>query len=77
VICSWAITSENDLLLIDLERRRMEGPDIIPALRRVYDEFTPYAIGIETGGAWYAENRSRWEGRVDWLAPVESLLPAP
>lgn len=27
VMCAWAVTPEKDLLLLDLERRRIEGPD--------------------------------------------------
>ena len=31
--------------------------------------------GVARTIAWYAENRDRWTGRVDWSAPVESTLP--
>lgn len=50
VITCWLITPANDLILVDVLRRRMQAPEIVPALRRVYEQFEPYAIGIETGG---------------------------
>jgi predicted phage terminase large subunit-like protein len=50
VIGCWAVTPSNDLLLIDLVRARLEAPDILPALRRVYDQHRPAQIGIERAG---------------------------
>jgi hypothetical protein len=44
VIATWAVTPTNDLLLIDLVRSRFEAPDILPALRRVYDRYHPGQI---------------------------------
>ncbi len=32
--------------------------------------------GVARTIAWYAGNRARWAGRVDWSAPVASTLPA-
>ena len=50
VIACWAVTPANELILVDLIRRRMEGPDIVPALSRVNAQFKPYAVGIESTG---------------------------
>ena len=33
VIGTWAVSPTADLILLDLQRERMEGPDIVPALR--------------------------------------------
>ena len=33
--------------MLDLVRARLEGPDIVPALRRLYERFRPDTIGIE------------------------------
>ena len=50
VIATWAVTPTADLILLDLVRARLEGPDIVPALRRVYERFAPATIGIEATG---------------------------
>jgi predicted phage terminase large subunit-like protein len=50
VIATWAVTPKNDLLLIDLDRRRLEAPDIVPALRAAFDRHRPMFIGIERTG---------------------------
>jgi hypothetical protein len=38
------------LLLLDLDRRRLEGPDIVPALQRTFDRWHPAFIAIEKVG---------------------------
>jgi predicted phage terminase large subunit-like protein len=47
VIATWAVTPAKELILLDLFRARMEGPDIIPALQRAHQRFRPSVIGIE------------------------------
>lgn len=47
VIAVWGVTTGKDLLLLDLVRRRLEGPEIVPALRTMYDRWRPASIGIE------------------------------
>lgn len=47
VIATWGVTSRGELLLLDLVRSRMEGPEIVPALRRVYERWRPVSIGVE------------------------------
>ncbi|PZR80339.1 MAG: hypothetical protein DLM65_08500 [Candidatus Aeolococcus gillhamiae] len=48
VLACWAVTKANQLLLLDLQRSRMEGPDIVPALRRMYESWHPATVGIES-----------------------------
>lgn len=48
VLASWAVTKHKELLLLDLHRSRMEGPDIVPALVRMFDRWQPAHIGIES-----------------------------
>ena len=33
--------------------------------------------GIRQTIAWYAENKDRWLGRVDWLQPTTAPTPTP
>lgn len=47
VVAVWAQTPEKDLLLLDLVRARMEGPDQVPLIRRVYERWRPGYIAIE------------------------------
>jgi predicted phage terminase large subunit-like protein len=46
-LATWALAPTMELMLLDLVRVRLEGPDIVPALRRVYERFHPDTIGIE------------------------------
>lgn len=39
VISSWAVTSKNHLLLLNVDRGHYEGPDIIPHLRWAHERF--------------------------------------
>ncbi len=48
VLACWAITRHRQLLLLDLHRSRMEGPDIVPALQRMYQRWRPSTVGIES-----------------------------
>ena len=47
VIAVWAVTKDSDLLLVDRIRERVPGPDQVPLLRRVYEQWRPSVIGIE------------------------------
>ena len=47
VIATWALTPDRDFLLLDLERRRLEGPDIVPALEATFQRWRPTFIGVE------------------------------
>jgi predicted phage terminase large subunit-like protein len=39
VISSWAVTPKSHLLLLDVNRGHYEGPDIVPQLKRAYDQY--------------------------------------
>ena len=71
VIATWAVTPTKDLLLIDLVRRRFEAPDILPALRRAYEQHHPAQIGIERAGFQLALIQ---EARRAGL-PIHELIP--
>ena len=50
VISTFAVTLNNELLHAHQVRQRMEGPDITPALRQVYETYNPQAIWVEKNG---------------------------
>jgi predicted phage terminase large subunit-like protein len=50
VICAWAKTPDHQLLWLDCERHRIEVPDIIPAVQRVYDKWLAQYVAVEGGG---------------------------
>lgn len=47
VICLWAVTPGQDLLLLDLLRDRLEGPDIEKIIIRLWDQWKPAYVAIE------------------------------
>ena len=52
VMQTWAISPEEtpDLMLIDQVRERMEGPDIIPSLKALYERWRPARLLVEAQG---------------------------
>lgn len=50
VIAAWHCTPANDLILLDLDRRRLPGPDQLPALRGMMDRWRLGAAWIERAG---------------------------
>ena len=50
VITSFARTPDNRLLIIDMVRSKMEGPDIIPAIKRAIEKNKLQYVGIERQG---------------------------
>jgi predicted phage terminase large subunit-like protein len=72
VLSTWGVTPDRQLLLLDCDRARYEGPDIIPRIRRQYDMWHPAYIGIERVGFQLSliQQASR-EG-----LPVRELHPA-
>ena len=50
VITSFARTPDNRLLVIDMVRSKMEGPDIIPAIKRAIEKNKLKYVGIERQG---------------------------
>lgn len=47
VIASWGLTPQRRLCLLDFDRRRMEGPDIVPALQKARAKWRLAYVGIE------------------------------
>jgi predicted phage terminase large subunit-like protein len=39
VVCVWAVTSDNELLLLDMDRRRLEHPDQVDAIHAMNGRF--------------------------------------
>ena len=50
VIACFALTPSNKLILIDLVRERIEGPDIIPKIKQKINEHNLGYVGIERAG---------------------------
>jgi len=50
VICTVWVTPDNDLIVEDIIKDRIEAPDLLPILQKVYDKYTPTYIGIERAG---------------------------
>jgi predicted phage terminase large subunit-like protein len=46
-----AVTPQQDLLLLDLHRERLEGPDIVPAIERMIRKWDLNYIGVEDAQA--------------------------
>jgi predicted phage terminase large subunit-like protein len=44
---AWAATPQQDLLMLDMHRERLEGPDIFPAITRMYKKYNAQYAGIE------------------------------
>jgi predicted phage terminase large subunit-like protein len=47
VIAAWAVTPKQDLILLDLQRERLEGPQILPAIERMANRHGAQYVGIE------------------------------
>jgi len=48
VICTWGLTQDNDLILIDMLRAKMEGAEHIELVWQVYNKWKPSMIYIES-----------------------------
>ena len=71
VIASGGVAEGGRLILLDVERSRMEGPDIVPAIRRAVQRWNLATVGIERVGFQLALVQ---EARRAGL-PVRELLP--
>lgn len=49
-LATWGLTPSRDLLLLDLVRDRLEGPDQPALLRAAYDQWHPVKQGVEAKG---------------------------
>lgn len=47
VVSTFGVTAEGDLLILDVQRKRLEGPDHIPFISEAYEAWQPGYIGIE------------------------------
>lgn len=54
VLSAWAASEDSDLILLDLHRERLEGPDLIPALLRWQERHGVSYWCIEANGAQLA-----------------------
>ena len=70
--------------LVSVDSRYRPGASEVIALRVGYEKLqretgwepkVSWEEGVARTVAWYAENRDRWVGRVDWSASVPSTLP--
>lgn len=50
VVAAWGVGADGKLYLLDLMRARLEGPDIVPVIRRMSDERKTSAVWIERVG---------------------------
>lgn len=50
VLATWVVTPDRDLLLLDLLRTRLEGPQQLHLLREQFQRHRPAFIGIERAG---------------------------
>jgi dTDP-glucose 4,6-dehydratase len=71
--------------LVSVESRYRPGASEVIALRVGYEKLrretgwepkVSWEEGVARTIAWYAENRDRWLGRVDWPAPAATTLKA-
>jgi predicted phage terminase large subunit-like protein len=47
VLSTWAITPDKQLLLLDVERHRLEGPDQVTLAKAVYQRWRPSVMWVE------------------------------
>jgi dTDP-glucose 4,6-dehydratase len=69
----------DDRQIVTTEKRLRPGATDVQALRVGYEKLhretgwkplVSWEEGVLRTISWYAENRERWIGRVDWLGPV-------
>lgn len=50
VVSTWSVTPEADILLVDCDRFKAEGPDILPRIEAMAAKWRPSYVGIERVG---------------------------
>jgi predicted phage terminase large subunit-like protein len=50
VVASWGATPDKRLVLLDVVRRKLEGPDIIPVIQSAIERWKLSLVWIESGG---------------------------
>lgn len=71
VVAAWGATADGKLLLLDLVRERLEGPDIVPVVARAVARWRLGFVGVEKVGFQLALlQQARREG-----LPVRELIP--
>jgi len=71
VISTWAVTPDNSLLLLDIQRDRMEGPDIQKAIVASYHRFKHRFVQIES----VAFQMTMTQGCLRLGVPVQEYRP--
>jgi len=71
VLATWANTIDNDLILLDVLRLRLESPDQVRLFRRQYVKWKPSSQWVETVGA----GKVLYQFLNDEGLPVKELKP--
>ena len=71
VIATWGITPDNNLLLLDVYRARVESPDHLARLLQAYETWRPVAVGIEAAGLGKSTYQTAKRSRL----PIIPLQP--
>jgi predicted phage terminase large subunit-like protein len=71
VLCTWAITQDADLILLDVLRLRLTGPDQIKLFRAQFNRWRPVAQFVEKVGVGY----TLYQFLEDEGLPVKELKP--
>ena len=71
VVGAFGVTKDRQLLVLDIDRARREGPDIVPAMQRMVDRYDLPAIWVEKVGFQLSLiQQARRQG-----LPVRELVP--
>lgn len=71
VLATWAVTPQGDLLLLDVVRERIEGPDQPDLFTQAYQRWHPVAQGVESVGL----GKTIYQSLVRTGLPVVELVP--
>jgi predicted phage terminase large subunit-like protein len=71
VLCTWALTPSMDLILLDVLRLRLTGPDQIKLFKKQFNMWHPVAQFVEQAGVGY----TLYQFLEDEGLPVKPLKP--